>query len=95
MKITFTDLLTNDPVAITVAALFDVTVWHTCDNNPFVLTDQANISYLVPAGITDASSPTTTVAKTTVTGFNTNSACWLSYRTEFWDATTNGWTQMT
>jgi len=95
MKITFTDPLANDPVAITVAALFDVTVYHTCDSNPFTLTDQSNISYTVPAGITDANSPTTVVAKTTVNNANSDSNCWLSYRTEFWDATTNNWTEMT
>lgn len=91
MKITFTDPLTVDPVAITVAALFDVTVWHTCDNNPFTLTDQPNISYTVPQGTVDANSPITTVAKTTVNGANADAKCWLSYRTEYWDISTNLW----
>jgi hypothetical protein len=85
MKITFTDPLANNPTAITVAAEFDVTIVHTCDTNPFTLTDQVNLSYTVPAGTTDANSPTVTIAKTTVNNANADSNCWLSYRTEYWD----------
>lgn len=39
MKITFTDLLADDPIAIMAGDEFEVTVVHTCDTNPFALTD--------------------------------------------------------
>lgn len=35
------------------------------------------------------------MAKTTVNSANADANCWLSYRTEFWDFTTNNWVQMT
>jgi len=95
MRITFTDPLSNDPVALTKTAEFYVTIVHTCDTNPFTLTEQPNLSYTVPAGTTDANSPTVTIAKTTVNNANADSNCWLSYRTEYWDPATNEWNLMT
>jgi len=73
VKITFTDPLAIDPAAITVETTFDVTVQHTCDNNPFTISNQADYSYTIPKGTTDANSPTHTIAKTTVVNKNTNS----------------------
>jgi hypothetical protein len=39
VKINFSDLLTISPSAITVEWIFDVTVVHTCDTNPFTISE--------------------------------------------------------
>jgi hypothetical protein len=88
-------VLALDPAAITIESTFDVTIVHTCDTNPFTISDQADYVYTVPAGSTDSNSPTYTISKTTVTGKNTDSECWLSYRTDMWDEPTHAWVTLT
>lgn len=61
-------MLALDPTAITVESTFDVAIVHTCDTNPFTISDQANYVYTVPAGSTDSNSPTYAISKTSVTG---------------------------
>ena len=84
-----------DPAAITVESTFDVTIVHTCDTNAFTISDQTDYVYTVPAGSTDSNSPTHTIAKTTVSGQNTDSECWLSYRTDMWVEASHAWVTLT
>jgi hypothetical protein len=65
VKITFYDVLTIDPVATTKEWIFDVTVRHTCDTNPFTINEQPDVSYTTPAGEVDVSTATA-IAKTVV-----------------------------
>ena len=88
-------MLALDPAAITIESTFDVTIVHTCATNPFTISDQADYVYTVPAGSTDSNSPTPTIAKTTVSNQNTDSNCWLSYRTDMWDESTDTWITLT
>lgn len=71
---------------MTVQSLFDVTISHNCDNNPFTINDQLDYTYTVPAGTVDANSPVYTLAKTVVSG--QNPICALSFRTQMWDTVT-------
>ena len=88
-------MLALDPAAITIESTFDVTIVHTCATNPFTISDQADYVYTVPAGSTDSNSPTPTIAKTTVSNQNTDSNCWLSYRTDMWNESTDTWITLT
>jgi hypothetical protein len=94
VKITFYDVLTIDPVATTKEWVFDVTVRHTCDTNPFTINEQVDVSYTTPAGEVDVSTATP-IAKTVVSNQNTDVECWLSYRTDMWDDGTDKWVTLT
>ena len=96
MKISFTDPLALDPVAITKEYPFEVTIKHTCDLVAFTINEQSDITYIVPAGVADISIDTT-VAKTVVSNTNSDYAanCPVSYRTDYWKDSTNSWTDMT
>ena len=96
MKISFTDPLALDPVAITKEYPFEVTIKHTCDLVAFTINEQSDITYTVPAGVADVSTDTT-VAKTVVSNTNSDYAanCPVSFRTDYWNDLTNSWSDMT
>jgi hypothetical protein len=97
VKISLTDPLAFDPIAITKEYSFEVTIKHTCDLVAFTINEQSDITYTVPAGVTDASTDTT-VAKSVVSNTNsdyTPANCPVSYRTDYWNDSTNSWSDMT
>ena len=73
-----------------------MTILHTCDLVAFTINEQSDITYTVPAGVSDISTDTI-VAKTVVSNTNSNYAadCQVSYRTDYWNDSTNSWLDMT